>query len=75
MANRVMTLIMVISSTANGLVADVDIEGDSRFGDFIDKYKELLETFHADAVEICVDHANQQNLIEIPIKQKPRYLN
>ncbi|MBQ4781979.1 hypothetical protein F9U38_15795 [Pectobacterium versatile] len=75
MANRVMTLIMVISSTANGMVADVDIEGDSRFGDFIDKYKEMLEAFHANAVEICVDHENQQNLIDIPINQKPRYLN
>ncbi|MEI7145070.1 hypothetical protein WCT84_15900 [Pectobacterium brasiliense] len=75
MATRVMTLVMVLSSTANGIVADVDIEGDSRFGDFIDKYKEMLEEFHASAVELCVDHANEQNLIEIPINQKQTYLN
>nr|WP_113865507.1 hypothetical protein [Brenneria salicis]NMN90556.1 hypothetical protein [Brenneria salicis ATCC 15712 = DSM 30166]RBP64887.1 hypothetical protein DES54_106112 [Brenneria salicis ATCC 15712 = DSM 30166]RLM31603.1 hypothetical protein BHG07_04925 [Brenneria salicis ATCC 15712 = DSM 30166] len=78
MANKqvqVMKLNMIITSTPDGMATSIDIEGDSVFHDFIHKYKELLEGFHTHAVDICVDHANTQNLIEIPINQKPRYWN
>ena len=76
MANKqVMTLTMIVSSTATGVVTDVDISGSSVFGDFIGKYKELLEEFHSSAVDTCIEYANTQNLIEIPINQKQRYLN